>query len=430
MRLLSQTSPFMFWILFYALPAVATPGQTTPLTTNIQDATSPVKVDLTIETAIKLALERHPILQAQAAAVRAEEAKFHRASARDNPTVELSGENFAGSGEYRGMQGLEATLSLSQSFAIGNDRERRQQRAEAQKQITMISGEIIKHDLIAAVKDAFVNTLEAQALLGVEHEGLALSERLASVVARHAHAGGGSPVDISNAAIDLAKAQLRVASAEDALHNAKVKLAAFWGETSVSFDSAIGSLAIAEPLPDIDTQGIEQSLAASQGRAEHQAGLAAIADAEAQAQPDLTLSGGIRYFQEGRRVGAVLGASIPVPIFDHSSIEEARQRASESLARSQATKLQLMSDLILVRSRFQSATRELRVLDATLLPKASEGQRILEKSYSLGGSSYFELAASNRSLIELKSRRIAVICETQRQRYYYERLLGATDSSL
>ena len=221
-----------------------------------------------------------------------------------------------------------------------------------------------------------------------------------------------------------------VASAEDALHNAKVKLAAFWGETSVSFDSAIGSLAIAEPLPDIDTQGIEQSLAASQGRAEHQAGLAAIADAEAQAQPDLTLSGGIRYFQEGRRVGAVLGASIPVPIFDHSSIEEARQRASESLARSQATKLQLMSDLILVRSRFQSATRELRVLDATLLPKASEGQRILEKSYSLGGSSYFELAASNRSLIELKSRRIAVICETQRQRYYYERLLGATDSSL
>lgn len=417
-------------ISVWTRPLVAADSSSSASNSQVQDVVLAVTGDLTLEQAITFVLNGNPSLEARAALLRAEEANVRRAGFRENPTLEFSAENFAGTGNNRAIDNFEGTISVSQRVELGNDRELRRQRAEIQRDLESIGGEIARQDLIASVKEAFLDTLAAQAMIDVEREGLTISERLQSVAAKQARAGGGAPADINYAAIDLAKVRLRLAGAEDALQAARLKLAAFWGDAAPRFTKAVGSLAIPEQLPEPDESYIDQSLAALQSRAEHQLGLATIADAEAQAQPDLTLSGGLRYFRDGGRMAAVVGASIPVPVSDTSGVEEARHRASQAQARVQASKRQLISDLALVRSHIQAALRELRVLDETLLPKSIEGLKILEKAYAQGGSTYVELAAANRSLIDLKLRRVSLICEAQRQRYRFERLLGKNDPRL
>ena len=80
---------------------------------------------LTLRQALALALLRNPELASAAWEVRAGEARTLQAGLLPNPEVGVEVENFAGSGEFRGVDAAETTVALSQVIELGGKRLRR-----------------------------------------------------------------------------------------------------------------------------------------------------------------------------------------------------------------------------------------------------------------------------------------------------------------
>src|SRR5690606_35089938 len=82
--------------------------------------------------ALERASATSPALIAAQAEVRAAEGRALQAGLRPNPELDLSIENFAGTGAFRGMDETESTLSIGQRFELGGKRTARQRAAEAE----------------------------------------------------------------------------------------------------------------------------------------------------------------------------------------------------------------------------------------------------------------------------------------------------------
>ena len=119
---------------------------------------------LTLDRALALALAeaRHPELSAAQEEILAREAELGQAALRPNPTLDLELENFAGSGEFSGADGIETTLLLTQPIELGGKRERRRQSAEIALERSRAEQEIARSELAARTADRFLAVLAAQ----------------------------------------------------------------------------------------------------------------------------------------------------------------------------------------------------------------------------------------------------------------------------
>jgi cobalt-zinc-cadmium efflux system outer membrane protein len=80
---------------------------------------------LTLRQALALALLQNPALASAAWEVRAGEARTLQAGLLLNPEFGVEVENFAGSGEFRGFDVAETTITLGQVIELGGKRLRR-----------------------------------------------------------------------------------------------------------------------------------------------------------------------------------------------------------------------------------------------------------------------------------------------------------------
>jgi outer membrane protein TolC len=88
---------------------------------------------VTLRQALSLALMRNPELKAFSIEVRALEARELQAGLLPNPEVNIEGEDFGGSGDFRGDNVLQTTIQLSQLIQLAGKRSKRRQLASVEK---------------------------------------------------------------------------------------------------------------------------------------------------------------------------------------------------------------------------------------------------------------------------------------------------------
>ena len=115
-----------------ASPTVGRPLSTAPagppspvLALPVAPRTGPLPRSLSLAQALDEAAARSPAIVAAQAELAAAEARARQARVRSNPELSFEVENFAGTGELRGLRSTEATLAVNQRLDLGGRRSAR-----------------------------------------------------------------------------------------------------------------------------------------------------------------------------------------------------------------------------------------------------------------------------------------------------------------
>ncbi|QNM83329.1 TolC family protein [Sphingomonas sabuli] len=350
--------------------------------------TGPLPGTLSLAQALDEAAARSPAIVAAEAEVAAAEARIRQAGYRSNPELSLEVENFAGTGELRGLRSTETTIAVNQRLDLGGRRSARVSAAEAQLNVQRLRLAIARADLFQSVREQFARSIAAREKLAQADDNVTRARELARVAGILVEAGRDPPLRGLRARSALAQAEAeREAAVADELA-ARSSLAALFG-VSLPVGSVVGTALDLTPRnvnPDI-------SLDVRLADAERAAAAAGVREQLAERRLDPAVGVGVRHVRETGDVGLVAGLSMPLRLFDRNqgNIDAARQAANAADARRASTLATTTARARNAIANVEAAQRRVEALEKAAVPEASEALRLAELSYREGRASLLEL---------------------------------------
>ncbi len=380
---------------------------------------------LSLEDAFARSLQDAPQIGAFEASRRAAGAAVFQADRPLNPTVGLQLENAVGTGLYSGLDRTETTVSYGQTLEFGGDRAARVILAQRQGKSVEAHGEIVRQDIMAEIALAYVEAQRAAAELAVAAERLEIAREVSRTVERRVAAARDPLLASSRTLTQVAEAEIAYEKASMADDAARRTLASYWGgaaDFSVETFSPAGD-ALQTP-PSTAAPELEAA-AAAEREAEARIGVE-----RAKAQPDPTLTAGMRYFRDNSEAALVLGLSIPLTFRDNNSGAIARASAEAQRAKheTEALRRNLQRQINSTRSQMDIARAEIVSIDGRLLPSAEEAVTRARQGYEQGGFSYLDVLEAQRVLAGARLQRISALASYHRASVALTRLLGGFDA--
>jgi cobalt-zinc-cadmium efflux system outer membrane protein len=361
---------------------------------------------LTMAAAMALALRNNPSLSGFAVEIRARDAAALQAGLLPNPELGVEVENFVGKDALQGLDGAETTIAFSQLVELGGKRENRRKVATLDKTLAEWDYQTKKLDVLATTAKAFVEVLIAQEQVALNDELLKLAEQTTTAVSEKVDAGKVSPVEKSRAQIELATARTEANKAVRELEAARRRLAGFWGGERADFGRAVGQLGEIAALPD------EESLKTFLGNnpdlarwtVEIERSEAALSLTRSETVPDLTLSAGVRNFQETDDNALVVGVSMPIPLFNRNQggVSEAKARIDKAQSEQQTTRIALLTGLSDTWQSLSAVYAEAVGLRDQILPSARATYESTELGYREGKLDFLQMLDAQRTLFTVK----------------------------
>lgn len=383
---------------------------------------------MTLEQALELALEHNPELKVSSLDVSAAQAARLQASLRPNPELEVEVEEVGGAGNRSGFDGAETTVAVAQPIETAQKRSRRTALASLEEELAEWDYKARRLDVIRDVTEAFAAVLSWQQRLALAEDVVRIAEQANNAVAQRVEAGRDSPIELTKSSVALAAARIEPERARRALESAKRTLAATWGANVAGFDSVTGEFDNIAPVPANSDMGrlVKQNPDVARWDTEIERSRSALELAKARAAPDVTLSGGLRRFNETDDSAAVFGVSIPLPVSDRNQGEI--RRATYLLARAEqsgkAALVRILAELEEAVQRLASAYVEVTALKNDVLPGAQSSFEAVSEGYRDGKFDYLQVLDAQRTLVEARSRYVESLAEYHETRAAVERLIG------
>jgi cobalt-zinc-cadmium efflux system outer membrane protein len=383
---------------------------------------------ITPADALALALLHNPGLKVFPYSLRAAEARTLQAGLRPNPELGVEVEEFGGAGERRGFDAAETTLQVGLPIELGGKRDRRTRVAAVDKELVEWDYESARQDLIREVSHAVTTVLAAQERLALAEKLLALSQQAQSAVAQRVQAGRDSPVDALRAGIVLSESRIERQKAEKDLAAARRSLAAKWGSSAPVFTIASGPWQeVAPPAPvDLSLDAIAGNPDVARWEAEQRSRRAALELERAKAVPDVTVAGGVRWFEETDDSAFVFGLALPLPLFSRNQggIEEAVAHLAGARQRCEAVRVKTLASLSEATAALAASYDEVTPMRSEVLPAAQEAFEAVQQGYLQGKFDYLYVLDTQRTLFETQARYIDSIAAYHKARADVERLIG------
>ena len=382
-------------------------------------AATPAPIDL--PAAIRLALAQ-PGLRATEHEVDASEADVDQAGRYPNPTLDYLRE-----GQQAGTR--TTTMQISQPIELGG--KRRARVALAQEGVTLARSELAarRRDVRSDVIAAYYAVLVAQERQRLARSLVELARRSVEVAGKRVAAGKVSPIDETRARLAAVDASTELNQASGELAIARTELAALIGQPADALALAAshaGQLPALKPLA-ILLASIDGAAPVQRARGQLAARQAQTAVERAARMPDLTLSLGSRRDDAIGRRQAVVGLSVPLPLFDRNqgALGAALRRtakAEEELAAAQAA---AASGFASAYTRYELARSEAMLLAQDVLPGADAVYALTLKGFEYGKFSFLDVLDAQRTLFQSRSRHWNALREGWRAYAEIERLAGA-----
>jgi cobalt-zinc-cadmium efflux system outer membrane protein len=338
-------------------------------------------------------------------------------------------ENLAGSGEMKGTDAAELTLSFSSVLELGDQRDARVNAVTARQQQLATEQRVAVLDLVAAVSYRFIALIAAQEQVHVQEQAQQLARSLVGSITKRVQAGNAPQAELLRARAAQAQATLAMGRAQQQVQAEALKLSAYWGDSQPPFNQAAGDLlALTNPEP----------LANWQARLAQNPDIALLADAtrlrtaelrkaEADGQMTLEWSAGVRRLQETEDTALVFGVSVPLAAGKRASgaINAARAAQDAASFEADSSKVQLEARLNQTYSAHTQALAELYSLRDQILPLLQEANRATTDSFEQGRYSSLEVAFAQRELLEARAALIDVALRAHETRIELERLTAS-----
>jgi cobalt-zinc-cadmium efflux system outer membrane protein len=392
-------------LVFSAGCAAPSIVEKTDTASHSETTASPVQISgpVTLPMASAYSLQFHPEMAAFPLQKRVSDARILAAGLPNNPALAIEAEDFGGSREFKGGDSAIFTASIIQLVELGGKRGARRDAATAAAAVVDAEYAIRRREVLGKTAQRFVEALAARAGQDLAVQELALARESEASVKGQLEAGRATEPEVRQARLAVAAAELEVRRSERSAAAAARALGSLWA------GAAPGNIVVGGKLPDPPAR-MPSVGAASAALASHPANQAAAArEAEAAAMlklaragrvSDIELSGGLRQDNSSDSQGIVVGATIPLPLFNQQTgpIREAETVLDK-------TRLEGKVSRAMVRSEFDQAWSELAnahdtavTTSSELLPGAREIFESTRESYDLGRASFLELLAARREL--------------------------------
>ena len=382
---------------------------------------------LTLDRAVARAGNTAPEVLTAALEARAASADADQAGRWLNPAISIETENFAGTGGLEGFDAYETTLALEQTFRLGGKRRLSKRAARAEAALASAECDVRRLEAQRLAGELFLELQAAIEMADVADASAGLAEEFASVVERRVDAGAAAPPELSRAKAENAVLQAAADAARGEAEARALALASVWGSPVVDF-------VLPEPedakLAADKTNGDRQPsphprLQAAQAGANARA--AATDRARAGAFPDVTVSAGVRRFENTGDSAFLAGVSLPLPLFDRNqdATRAARFRTEGAQLNARAVEARLRAEQASLAAQVRAAKSRLQRLKGEALPLAEDAYASAAEAYRVGKFDLTATLDARRSLIDTRAAVVDARLALQTQTLRLRALIGA-----
>ena len=381
---------------------------------------------LTLEQTLALAEASAPSLEAALAGVRATGAGRDVAGLRPNPTINGGLEYFGGSGQYRGLRSAEATVGVALPIELGGERSARVGVANALGEQSRVALVIAAADIRLAVTQAYIEAVAADRRVTTAREQAGIAGEAARAAGIRVRAGRASPIEQQRADVLRINADASVERAQRLSDVARGNLARRIGRpVSGALDLAwFDRVQGYGPSMPVSPGG---TLALSAARAEVATADAQVRLARSQRIPDVTVSAGARRLDATNDMAAVVGLSIPIPLFNNgrASLTQATAQREQADAMRRAAELDAGQSIATAQAEVANAATTARTTSGPVMAAALESARIARIGYREGKFGQLDLLDAERTLSETRTAAIDALATYHDAKARLERLTAA-----
>ncbi|OGB24869.1 MAG: cobalt-zinc-cadmium resistance protein [Burkholderiales bacterium RIFCSPLOWO2_02_FULL_57_36] len=377
---------------------------------------------LSLPAALALAMRANPEIAVAAREVDALDGNVLQAGVIPNPSISASVDDTR-------QATRTTTVQINVPIELGGKRSARMTAAERGRDAAMIDLAGKRSEIRAVVVAAFYELMTAQEQLQLATASSELAQRATNVAAKRVLAGKVSPVEETRARVAEANVRSKLALAASDVQSARRRLAATWGSVTPRFEQAVDTEQSLPAVPAFDqlAQQLQQSPGLARARIEVDRRRALAGVERSRQMPDLTLSFGAKRDEQLGRNQAIVGVSIPLPIFDRNqgNLLEALRRTDKARDELFATEVRLNSELAQAYDRLGAARQEVTLLKQEILPGAQSAYDATTKGFEFGKFSFLEVLDAQRTFFQARFQYLRALAETHRAATDIERLLGA-----
>ncbi|MES2834500.1 MAG: TolC family protein [Pseudomonadota bacterium] len=351
---------------------------------------------VTLAEALARAATSSPVLAAAEADVAAAIGRAQQAGFRPNPEVGFEIENFAGTGAFSGLDDAESTLSVEQRFELGGKRSARERAAFAEVDVARLRLEVARADLEQQVREAYADAWADRRRLDLAREQFVRADNLQTIATELVDAGREPPLRAMRARTATLEAVGEVRAAEAELAQAQRALAALWGGSDdlpepTAPEPLIASNVAVDPATTLDVRLAEAEVAMS---------IAAVERERSLSRPDVTVSVGARQFRGTDDTALVVGASMPIGIFDRNqgNIAAANAERTGAEARRNAALAGSIQRTRNAQAALRTAEAQLAFLENQAEPEALEAVRIAREGFAAGRFTLLDVLDAEEAL--------------------------------
>lgn len=378
---------------------------------------------LSLEAAIQLALDANPTIAVATREQEAVEGAQIQAAVRPNPSISTFMQDTRSATR-------ETTIQLNQPFELGNKRAARIEAADVRYDVAGASIEAQKAEIRAAVIAAFYEVLVAQERLSLAKSSLDLAQRARDAASKRVLAGKVSPVEETKSKVAESAVRIDLNQAHSLLNTARHRLSALWGNPNPSFTEAIGQVDALKSTLDLEALSamLASSPAIKRAKLEVEQRDALARFEKAKRIPDLTVSMGARRNEELGLNQAILGVSIPIPVFDRNqgNLQEALSRTDK--AKDELLSLQVQQSTLLATAyeRLLTAQQEVSMIKTEILPGAQSAYDAAVKGFEFGKFGFLDVLDAQRTFFLARSQYLNALLRGHQAMAEIERLVGDT----
>jgi cobalt-zinc-cadmium efflux system outer membrane protein len=315
-------------------------------------------------------------------------------------------------GVWKPLAGTDFVPTLSYLHERDRKRELRLQSARDATQVAASQHEDLKRTLEFTLRTAFVNTLEAKAVLELARADLEYYDHIIQISRDRFRAGDIAQIDLDRTELQRVQYESEIQTAMVNLRTAKIQLLQLLNDrTPVEQFDVTGLFDFSDSLKPLDD--FRQS--ALDARPDLRAALEAIQQSQtnhklaiANGSTDPTFSGWYTYNSSNNNPNAIntLGLSVNVPlrIFDRNQGEKQRTQIDigKSQQASEATRAQVFSDVDSAYAQIASNIELLKPYKAKYKDQSTRVRDTVTYSYEHGGASLIDMLSAQSDYRQLQ----------------------------
>jgi outer membrane protein, heavy metal efflux system len=383
---------------------------------------APDTASIDLSTAIRLALDQ-PAARAASYEAQASSALVDQADRLPNPELSWLRE-----GQQAGTR--TTTVQINQPIELGNKRRARVAVAQEAAGLARIESFAKRQAIRAEVIVAYHDVLIAGHRLALAQALTDVARKTVDVAGKRVAAGKISPIDETRArlaAVDATSAFTRATAAQAI---ARTTLGALIGRPAHTLVLADDS----DRLPDTEPLAMLLSRAGESAAVRRARGQLAARHAQTNVEraarmPDVTLSVGTKRDDQVGRRQAVVGLSMPLPLFNRNedALRAALRRTDQAGDELAATQADTAAALTAAHTRYEAARNEVLLLRRDVVPNAQAAFGQTLKGFEYGRFSFLDVLDAQRTWFQAQSRQWDSLDDAWRAYAAIERLAGPAD---